>query len=122
MKFLIIIFALVLVVKGSWFPPSNDVSCGLSRADLWNKLIKYGDKNHNGVLEQVEIQTALDTLVPTYIKVLSWMKGMSVTHALDKCDFDKNGIITPHDYEMTKETCFNNLRDRCAMNWFIKKI
>ena len=109
----------IAAVTCSWlFPPTSDNKCGFTRGDALNCVIRHGDLNHDGQLTRDEIRHALNTLVPGYIKPLSWFAGMTMTRIMKDCDVDGNGVLTPRDWEMSKKTCMPTQETLCMLKWF----
>lgn len=108
MKLFIVLVALIAVAQ----------CCGFTRDDALNCVLKYGDTNKDGELTEEEIKHALDTLVPSYIKPVLWIKGVNAKRVLKDCDYDKNGILTPRDWEMSKKTCMPTQQNLCYFKFF----
>lgn len=118
MKKLFILLLCVCAASASWFPPNDDVTCGFTRADALACAMKHGDQNHDNMLTQSEITRAMNTLVPRYIRVLAWFKGIDLKRTLKDCDYNGDGVLTPRDWEMSKKTCMPRQQDLCKFKWF----
>ncbi len=119
-KSLILIVALVVITVNctSWFPPRHDKKCGYTRSDALACVLEYGDLNHDGKLTVDELDHALDALVPSYLKTLKWVGIVSVKKIMKDCDYDKNGILTPRDWQLSNKTCMPKQEDLCKFKWF----
>ena len=118
------LFCLVigLAMAGSWFPPDNDKSCKFTRADALSCAMRNGDTNRDGRLDRDEIAHALATMVPGYIRVAAWFKGVDLARALTDCDYNKDGVITPRDWELATKTCMPRQEDLCKFKWFCDRV
>jgi len=118
---LVLIFLLVSVAGcfASWFPPTHDKNCGFTRDDALQCALKYGDINHDQRLTVNELDRALDVLVPGYIRHLpAFLTGIDAARVLRDCDYDKDGALTPHDWEMSQKTCMPKQENLCQFKWF----
>lgn len=112
----------IIVVNGSVFPPLHDKTCGYTRDNAFNCALKWGDLNHDKVLSQSEIKHALGALVPWYVRAVTWFSGMSLERSLQDCDYDKNGVLTAHDWKMSESTCMPRQEDLCTFKWFCDRL
>lgn len=115
MKLFVLFFSLSLA--NSWFPPIWDESCTYTRDDSYECLKKYVDVNpKDDQITQQEVDDALSKYLPAYLKPMFWF--LSTKHVVDMCDYDKNGVITPRDFMLSKETCLPEKRSQCTVQWF----
>ena len=119
MKVIILLFA-VFAISVAWpFPPLHDETCKYTRMDALRCALKYGDQNKDNVLTVDEIQHALDTLVPWYIRdAPEFLTHVGVDRILNDCDFNKDGVLTPRDWELSVKTCMPKQQDLCQFKWF----
>jgi len=80
--------------------------------------MKYADANHDNRLDQTELENAKSVFVPWYLRVAAWFKGIDLTRILKDCDYDKDGVLTPHDWELSKKTCMPKQENLCKFKWF----
>jgi len=116
----LVLFLLSLVIltgASSWFPPTKDKSCSFTREDSYACLKKYVDVHpKNDEISKKEIDEALSKYLPTYLKPVFWF--VSTEKTMEACDYDKNGVITPRDWLMSKEKCFPKKESQCTIQWF----
>lgn len=115
------IFFLLLIVSSSWasswWPPTSDTSCSFTRDDSYQCLKTYVDVHpKNDEITQEEVDLALSTYLPTYLKPIFWF--LNTNKIVNDCDYDKNGVITARDWLMAKETCLPKKENWCTMQWF----
>lgn len=102
-------------------PPIHDTDCTFERADSYQCLKKYVDVHpKDDQITKVEIDEAIAKYLPTYLKPVLWWVGTE--GVMDSCDVDKNGVITPRDWEMSSKTCFPIKESQCTVQWFCKRI
>lgn len=107
-------------LASSWWPPTSDTSCSYTRDDSFNCLKKYIDINpKNNEITQDEINAGVKKYLPTYLRPMFWWIGSD--KIMNDCDYDKNGVITPRDWIMSKDTCFPAKKDQCTIQWFCEK-
>jgi len=120
----IIVFTVSTTHCLSWFPPLWDTKCGFTRSDALACVLKYGDINNDEKLTPKEIGRALDKLVPGWIKELSWFTHVTVKQTMKDCDYNKDGVITPSDWDMDgkqeKPKCIPTKKHLCTFEWFCK--
>jgi len=115
--FLIFVF-FGLCSANYWRPPTDDKSCGFTRDDALACALKYGDTNHDGKLDQRELANAKYIFVPRYLRLLAWIKGIDLSRILKDCDYDKDGVLTPRDWQQSKDTCMPKQENLCQFKWF----
>ena len=116
-----VLLVLILVAGAlAWpVPPLNDDTCKFTRKDALKCAHNHGDNNRNQSLTLEEINTALDTLVPWWIRKLpSILTGVDAARVMRDCDYNKDGVLTPRDWEMATETCMPRQQDLCKFKWF----
>ena len=123
-----ILFITIFIISThclSWMPPLFKTDCNFTRFDALRCVLKHGDTNSDGKLSKKEVETALDKLVPGWIKKLSWFTGVTVEQVMHDCDFDKDGIITPKDWELDgkqkEPKCMPEKKQLCTFQWFCQK-
>jgi hypothetical protein len=106
--------------RPSWVPPLHETDCTFERVDSYNCLKQYVDINpKDEQITQTEIEEALSVYMPTYLKPLIWWAG--VDSVMKECDVDKNGVITPRDWELSSKTCFPIKESQCTVQWFCER-
>lgn len=126
---LVLLFLMMVVVAvncdaGKWFnlrsffPPFHDKNCGFTRNDALQCALEHGDINHDGKLTQSEMHHAMETLVPKYIRTLAWFGGINIERVLKDCDYNKDGVLTPRDWEMSVKKCMPKQENLCEFKWF----
>ncbi|MDB9801148.1 hypothetical protein OAB94_02100 [Flavobacteriaceae bacterium] len=113
---------MVVTVNCSWFPPNNDTSCEYTRADALACIEKYGDLDKDTKLTNNEINHAISALVPMYIRVGAFFKGINLNRVMKDCDYDHDGVLTPRDWELSKKTCMPRKQDLCKFKWFCDNV
>ena len=114
----ILLAAIIVTVNSSRFPPLHDSECGFTRSDALACTMKYGDLNHDNKLTADELDHALKTLVPWYLKPLKWIGGVTAARTMKDCDYNGDGVLTPRDWKLSAETCMPTQENLCAYKWF----
>lgn len=120
---LVLLFLTVAAAwRPSWIPPIHDTDCTFDRAQSYACLKRYVDINpSDDRISKEEVQTAIQKHLPLYMRPLFWWAG-SVDSVFEQCDYDKNGFITPRDWEMSNKTCMPIKESWCTVQWFCKRI
>ena len=104
-------------LSGSWFPPIHSKDCTFERPDSYACLKEYVDVNpKDDQITRQEIDEALKKYLPMYLRPVLWWADLK--SVMDSCDVDKNGVITPRDWEMSSKTCFPIKESQCTVQWF----
>lgn len=107
--------------ENSWTPVIWDISCPFSRDDVLNAMKEVVDvAPKDDQITKYEIDLALRNHLPWYLKPAVWVG--SVDDIIESCDYDKNGVITPRDFMMSKNTCLPLKKNWCTVEWFYDKI
>ncbi len=116
---------LLLFIASSlaWFdfiPPIYSKDCKFERPDCYACLKQFVDVNpKDEQITKLEIDQALARYMPTVLKpIMYWIKTQDT---IDKCDFDKNGVITDYDWEMSNKTCIPMKESYCTVEWFCER-
>ena len=123
-KTFLLISLIIVVHCSSWFPSISDNKCKFTRSDALTCAIKYGDLNNDQRLTQNEVKHALDTLIPSYLNNVAfrWISGLSPAGVMKDCDYNKDGVITPRDWELDgkqeKPKCMPTQENLCTFKWF----
>jgi hypothetical protein len=115
---LLVIAFVSLSESRSWLPPVWDESCMYTRDDVYKCLKKYVDVNpKDNQITKKEIDDAMDKYMSTWMKPLFWLSSGS-EGIMENCDADHNGVITPRDWEESKDKCLPFKRNFCSVQWF----
>lgn len=107
-----------LAWRPSWMPPIHDTDCAFNRRDSYDCLVKYVDVHpKDGQITKEEAQEAISKYMPYWMRPIFWFAG-SVDSVFEVCDYDHNNVLTPHDWEMTKDTCIPIKEGWCSVEWF----
>jgi hypothetical protein len=107
--------------RPSWVPPLHDTDCTFTRADSYECLRRYVDVNpKDDRITKTEVQEALKKHLPLYLRPLFWWSS-SVDGIFTQCDYDKNEVITPRDWEMSNKTCMPIKESWCTVQWFCNR-
>ena len=114
---LLIILILVSSVESrSWLPPVWSEECTYTRHDVYECLKKYVDVSpKDDQITKKEIDDALSKYLSAWMKPMFWIVGSE--GVIESCDADKNGVITPRDWEESKLTCLPLKRNWCSVQW-----
>jgi len=98
------------------FPTNSD--CGFTRRDALHCLEKYVDTNHDGEISNAEFAYAKEHYMPEPVHRLQHLlKKFNVDYTLEnikpKCDANKDGKFTPHDWMASAKTCLPHKADLC---------
>jgi len=117
----ILFLSLSVAWRPSWMPPLHEEDCTFTRQDSYDCLVKYVDVNpKDGQITLTEADEALKKYLPTWMKPIFWFTDAS--SIFKECDYDKNGVLTPRDWEMSNKTCLPIKESWCTVQWFCKRI
>jgi hypothetical protein len=112
--------SLAVAWRPSWVPPIWDESCTFGRNDAFACITKYIDVSpKNDQITKSEIDAAIATYAPAYVRALSWFVGTE--KVFSSCDYNKDGVLTPRDWKLSGEHCLPHKRNLCTMQWFCNR-
>lgn len=115
---LLLLVFVVVSQSRSWLPPVWDETCTYTRHDVYECLRKYVDVNpKDDQITKKEIDDALSKYMSAWMKPLFWLSSGS-EGVMESCDADKNGVITPRDWEESKDKCLPTKANACSVEWF----
>jgi hypothetical protein len=105
----------------AWFglPPLFDDTCAMDRPGTLVCVRKFVDTNHDEVITRAEVIAAIDKYTTPIIRKLAWFVG--VDRVFVECDYDRNGVITMRDFELSTRTCMSKKTDICRLAWFCER-
>lgn len=113
---IVVIFLFVTLSSArSWLPPIWDTSCKFTREDAFKCIQQTIDLNHDDQITREEVETAIGKIPYVIRKVWSWAMGIDGIFRV--CDYDHNGIITPRDFKLSKDTCLAKKKYLCTVEW-----
>jgi len=122
MLLLLLFASLACGWRPSWVPPIHDTDCTFTRADSYECLRRYVDVHpKDDQITKQEVQEAITKYMPMYLRPLFWWAG-SVDSVFEQCDYDKNNVLTPRDWELSNKTCMPIKESWCTVQWFCNRI
>ena len=115
---LLLLLFVLAVESRSWLPPVWSEECTYTRHDVYECLKKYVDISpKDNQITKKEIDDALSKYLSAWMKPLFWLSSGS-EGVMESCDADKNGVITPRDWEESKDKCLPTKANACSVEWF----
>jgi hypothetical protein len=105
------------LANASWWPPLHETNCAFNRQDSYDCLVKYIDVNpKDGQITLDEANAALTKYMPLWMRPIFWFTDAS--SVFKECDYDKNNVLTPRDWQMSEKTCLPIKESWCTVEWF----
>ena len=103
---------------GSWW--SHEPECEFTRDDALQCIRRFVDTNHDDKISLDELEAARSKYMTGFQKAGAWVASwftddFSNETILRNCDYDKDGVFTPHDFEQATEKCLPDQHALCLL-------
>lgn len=115
---LLVAAAFVGNVHASWW--NHEPECEFTRADALRCIKRYIDTNHDDKITLTELEAARSKYMTGIQKAGAWIASwftdeLSNETILRNCDYDGDGVFTPHDFEQATKKCLPDQHALCLV-------